>query len=61
MKKPTYSQAEKMLKGKQSISCNGKTYIICEENDIPQGKMDLLHAISNLQYWTWLGLKVDIK
>ena len=48
------------LNGAKAIECNGKHYEIGEVNNMPEGKIDLIHAQSNLLFWTFKGLDVNI-
>lgn len=56
-----YDKFGELLKDKKTISCNNKTYEIGEVNNMPQGKIDLLHASANMAFWLFKDFEVIVE
>ncbi len=61
MSREVFVKAEQCLANAKTISCNGNTYVIGNELNMPKGKIDFSTAVANLVYWESRGWKVEIK
>ena len=55
-----FELAEARLRNAKTISCNGTTYRIGKELNMPKCKIDFETAVANLVYWESRGWAVEI-